>query len=353
MNLQDKKAFIINCVFFVLLAGIVLFVLRELLPMFAPFVIGLVVAAVLSPLIHWISEKTKIKQNLISIAVLLVFFGLVAALLGYFGVRVVSVVKDMASRLPSLYTQVIEPEMSLLFQKIMESFPDHEEYIYMLFQSLESSIQDGIMKISTALISLGAAGIVGFPALVIQIVFTVIFSFFLTVDYDRMMNFILRQFKEERRQMLVDIGHSARIVIFKILRVYALMMTITFVELYIGFTILKIPMALLLAFLVAIVDILPILGTGTVLIPWGIILLVLGKTVLGAGILFLYLFITVVRQSLEPRVIGQQVGLHPIVTLLCIFAGAQLIGVLGIFTFPVIATIIKKMNDEGTIHLIK
>ena len=73
MDLQGRKAFIINCIYFVLLAGIVFFVLKELLPMFAPFAIGLVVAATLSPLIRWISEKTKIRKNLVAILVLLVF----------------------------------------------------------------------------------------------------------------------------------------------------------------------------------------------------------------------------------------------------------------------------------------
>lgn len=153
--------------------------------------------------------------------------------------------------------------------------------------------------------------------------------------------------------MITEIASSARTVVWKILRVYALMMTITFVELYIGFSLLKFPMPMLLGFLVAIVDILPVLGTGTVLIPWAMILCILGKSGLGAGVFVLYLVITVVRQTLEPKVIGQQVGLHPVVTLLCIFAGAQLIGILGIFTFPVIATMIKKMNDEGTIRVFR
>ena len=88
-------------------------------------------------------------------------------------------------------------------------------------------------------------------------------------------------------------------------------MTITFLELYAGFTILRIPMAAPTAFLVAVVDILPVLGTGTVLIPWGLLMLILGDTSLGVGILVLYLIITVVRQSLEPKIIGSQVGASP------------------------------------------
>ena len=103
----------------------------------------------------------------------------------------------------------------------------------------------------------------------------------------------------------------------------------------------------------AIVDILPVLGTGTVLIPWGLISCFLGTVGQGVGILILYLIITAVRQFLEPKIIGQQVGLHPIVTLICIFAGGKVMGIWGIFLFPVMATVLKKMNDEGSIHLWK
>ena len=209
------------------------------------------------------------------------------------------------------------------------------------------------MDLSGVIVSMVASWIMGFPGFLIQLIFTVISSFFFTLDYETVVAFILRQFQPETQAMVVEVVSSAKIVTWKILRVYALLMTITFLELYAGFTILRIPMAAPTAFLVAVVDILPVLGTGTVLIPWGLLMLILGDTSLGVGILVLYLIITVVRQSLEPKIIGSQVGLHPIITLLCIFAGAQLIGVVGIFAFPVMATIIKKMNDDGTIHFFR
>ena len=124
-------------------------------------------------------------------------------------------------------------------------------------------------------------------------------------------------------------------------------------ELSLGFSILSIPNAILLGVVVAIVDIMPILGTGAILIPWSIIGFVLGNTKIGVGMLIMYLIITAVRQALEPRVVGQQIGLHPVVTLICMFVGVQLLGIIGLFMFPIIVTILKKMNDEGTIHLFK
>ena len=349
---EKRRAFVISFIYFALLAGIVLFLLRNFLPMFAPFLIGFLLASLLSPLIRLVSDKWKLKRSLVAVVSLLLCYLVVFTLIWFFGSRFIHFIQDQAGKLPEYYNNFLEPELVMLSDKVLASFPDSREIVESLLASLENSMQAAIMEISGVVIGLGASWIVGFPAFLIQLIFTVISSFFFTLDYDTVIQFILRQFKPESRAMLVEVVTSAKTVIWKILRVYALLMTITFLELYVGFSVLKIPMASLLAFLVAIVDILPVLGTGTVLIPWGLILLILGNTYLGIGILLLYLIITVVRQTLEPKIIGSQVGLHPIVTLLCIFAGAQLIGVIGIFAFPVIATIIKKMNDDGTIHVI-
>lgn len=352
-RMEGRKRFITNFIYFIILGGIFLFVMKRFVPMFFPFILGLAVAAVLSPLIGKLCEKTGGKRALVSIVVLLVFYGLLVLAALFSASHVVTFIQNLAGKLPQFYVEVIEPELGILFERIVVSFPEYQDWVSQMSASLENALQSGIMTVSGTLIGWGASWIVGFPAILVQTIFTIISSFFFTIDYDRIWDFVLRQFKEEQRKMIAETAAGARTTIWKILRVYALMMTITFAELYLGFVLLKIPMPLLLAFLVAVVDILPVLGTGTVLIPWALILCIIGKTRLGVGIFVLYVIITIVRQTLEPKVIGQQVGLHPIVTLLCIFAGAQLIGVLGIFTFPVIATIVKKMNDEGTIHLIK
>jgi predicted PurR-regulated permease PerM len=97
----------------------------------------------------------------------------------------------------------------------------------------------------------------------------------------------------------------------------------------------------------------PILGTGAVLLPWSVIAFIIGNTKIGMGMLILYVVITVVRQILEPKIVGQQIGLYPIVTLILMYVGAQLMGVLGLLILPIMATILIKLNKEGSIHLFK
>lgn len=130
-------------------------------------------------------------------------------------------------------------------------------------------------------------------------------------------------------------------------------MALTFAELSVGFLILGVPMGFTAACLITLVDILPVLGTGTVLLPWAFIAWTTGSRSLGIGLVCLYLLITVVRQSLEPKVVGLQMGLPPAAALLCMFVGGKVLGLPGIFLFPIGATVLFKLSGDGTIQLFK
>ena len=118
--------------------------------------------------------------------------------------------------------------------------------------------------------------------------------------------------------------------IVKFIKAYSAIISITFIELSVGFWILRIPNPFLLGAMIAIIDILPILGTGAVLIPWAIIALVLGQTKIGIGMFVLYIIITAVRQAIEPKIVGEQIGLHPIMTLILMYVGSTAYGRTGI-----------------------
>ena len=123
-------------------------------------------------------------------------------------------------------------------------------------------------------------------------------------------------------------------------------MLLTFTELSILFTVFGIEHAVLKASVIALLDILPILGTGGIMIPWGIISLVLGYTKLGIQLLIIYIIVTVVRNYMEPKIVGTQLGLHPIITLVSMFIGLRLFGFLGRFGLPVGISFLWKQKIE-------
>ena len=124
-------------------------------------------------------------------------------------------------------------------------------------------------------------------------------------------------------------------------------------ELALGLTVIGVDCSLLIAFLISVFDVLPVLGTGGIMIPWTILTALQGNYPLSAGLLTVYLIITVIRNIIEPKIVGSQIGLHPVVTLSSMFVGAQLFGVLGLFGFPIGLSLLRHLNDNGTLRVYK
>lgn len=353
MNLEKRKAFILNVIYVVVILGLGYIVIKYLLPLLMPFIIGLLIAVVFRKLIDYIEKKTHIKRTFVAIIILLFLYGILVFILSVIGSKLFTFIKDVFGQLPDLYKYTIEPALEDLTNNFMEQFPDLKPYIEEFILNISDTIFSYIKNASASVIST-FTGIAGrLPSLLIKLIFTIVSSFFFTIDYYKISDFVMRQFKEEHREMVLNLKDKGLGTIAKFIKAYSAIISITFFELSIGFWILKIPNPFLFGAIIAFIDILPILGTGAVLLPWSLIALILGNTKMGIGMLVLYVIITVVRQAIEPKIVGQQIGLHPIITLILMFVGAQLMGVLGLLLLPVIATIIKTLNDEGTINLFK
>ena len=140
-------------------------------------------------------------------------------------------------------------------------------------------------------------------------------------------------------------------------RAYGLIMLITFGELFLGFSVLtllgimKNPNYVWIAALIAIFDIMPVAGSGGILVPWALISLVLGKYPQAIGLIVIYVIITVLRQYIEPKIVGDTLGVHPLITLMGLFFGLKLFGFLGMFIVPLTVMTLKAFNDTGRIHL--
>ena len=134
-------------------------------------------------------------------------------------------------------------------------------------------------------------------------------------------------------------------------RSYALILLITFGEIALGLTIVGVKHAAGIAVAIAIFDILPVVGSGLVLLPWTIVTLISGNLAQGIGLGVIYVVVIVVRQIMEPKIVGDRVGLHPIVTLLSMVLGVYLFGGIGLLGLPITVALIHALNKQGAIHL--
>ena len=108
-----------------------------------------------------------------------------------------------------------------------------------------------------------------------------------------------------------------------------------------------------ISLITAIVDILPVLGTGTILVPWGVWSLLTGNIGFGIGILVVYAIITVIRQIIEPKLVASQLGLPAYVTITAMYIGTRLFGFIGLFLLPISIMVLKVLNDDGIIHIFR
>lgn len=174
------------------------------------------------------------------------------------------------------------------------------------------------------------------------VVFTAFFvCFFMLKDKDIIVSFLKNNLSNKFYASLISAKKTTFSVAAKYLKAQLLMIFTTFLLLLTGFFILNVEYTLLLAFLVSLVDAVPILGTGTILIPWAVISLLSKNSALGWGLLSLYGVCTLTRQIAEPKIIGSKLGIHPLISIISIYTGMQLFGLWGLVIGPLFAVLIK------------
>ena len=177
----------------------------------------------------------------------------------------------------------------------------------------------------------------GFPSFLLFVLVMLISSFYFCTDLDGIHRGIMRALPNCVSDKLPSVKKRVIYTALKYLRAYILIFLMTLGELLVGFCVLGVEYALLLALVVAVIDILPVFGVGSVLIPWSAVMLISGNYYHGIGLLIIYACITVIRQIAEPKVVGGSIGLHPLLTLVAMYAGFKLLGIVGMILGPVIA----------------
>ncbi len=355
MEIEKKRNFIINFLFYLIWIILGLFVLKYLLPLLMPFVVAFLIAFSLRKPIRFLQERLRLPGKLAAVVMVLVFYCTIGLLLTLLSFRLFWSMKEMIIQLPSLYTSQFEPLMQQIV-KWLETLnlnfdPQWSTMLEEIFIQFSDAFGNLISNFSMGALSWVSGAAVSVPGQVLSVFLTIISSFFIAVDYDRITSFFVRQLNDTHSRLLLEIRDYIVGTLFLCIRSYALIMTITFFELSIGLSLLKIENAILIALLIAIFDILPVLGTGGIMIPWVGIVFLQGNYSLALGLLVVYLVITVIRNIIEPKIVGAQLGLHPVLTLVSMFVGANYFGFLGMFGFPILLSLLKDLNDKGIIRL--
>lgn len=352
---KRKERFIVNVIFYGFIGILIFAGAKYLLPVLMPFFMGLLVALLLQPPVRMLSEGRPQLKRVISLALCTLFYLLCGYLLVNFGVQIFQKAGDMIARIPALYETQIVPAMWILYEKIQDfAFsidPSLVQEINKLFNDLVQNTRLYITEFSMKGVSLLTNTLTVIPGFFLKVLLTIISSFFLMADFDNIVSMCKKMIPKKRRETVETTTGYIKSIIGKYIKSYSLIFGITFLELSIGFTILGISNSFLIGLCVAIFDILPILGTGGVLIPWSIISLIWGNKFLAIGLIVLYMVVVVVRNIIEPRIVGKQIGLHPLVTLVVMFVGLKFFGIIGLFGFPIALSVFVNLDRNNIIHI--
>lgn len=339
MEIENKKKFLINFAYISVCGILIFLVCKFLIGYLLPFIIATVIAFLMQKPADFLSRKTRFKKGRIAaflsvLIYLIVVFSVVFSL--YKGTVFLM---GFTEKLPEFLNKisVFLNQIQIKFSTII---PENYKIALGVFwenfvSSFSGKLGGFISKILTNIAK-------NTPSFLFSSVIALVASCYIAKDYNILVNFVKELCGKARTENIKKIKEILFNSVFKLLKGYLILMLLTFLELLIGLMFLRVKNAVLIALLVSFVDILPVIGLGTVLIPWAVISALSNNVGFAVGLAVLYISSVIIRNFLEPKIIGTQIGINPLFTLLAIFVGLKTLGVFGLFLFPIALIVIIK-----------
>lgn len=313
-----------------------------------PFILAILIAVLIEPVVVFFETKAKLKRGL-SVAISLVL--VVGGFIYIVSLLISKVIHEISGMTPQIITYsdtIVQKSMATISDfrvfylrmdlpiEVQNAIQDNLQNAIIVFKQILESIVNSLAKLLTAL-----------PGMLVFILIATVATFFIIKDRAILRTFFLQfippDARGKTRSVITELFNS----FVGFLKAYGILITITMITTMIGLKILGVKYVLTIGIVTGLLDILPILGPGTLFVPWIIWEFIIGNTGLAVGLLVLYGTISIVRQFLEPKIIGDNIGLHPLATLISLYVGLKLGGIVGMILGPVTIVIIMSCFRAG------
>ncbi len=315
-----------------------------------PFAIAFVLAELVDPVVVVMSKKGRLPRSVAVGLVLIVLLGLVATGLTATIARLVQEIQLVITQLPYLYAVGLDlaARLSEQFGAFHATLPASVQQILATnLASLQKTLSTNLPSVAT---TMGAFS--GLPALLTNLLIAVVATFFISRDRRQIYDFLLTLFpvvwRPKVRQIKVEVWTS----VIGFAKAQFFLISLTMIQTVIGLSLIKSEYALLMGVVVGVADVLPLLGPAAVYLPWIAYSFLFGSKVFGIKLLVLWVIVAAVRQVLEPKLVGDQLGLHPLAILLSVYLGFQFFGALGFVVGPLMAILLKAVVRSGLLPAI-
>ncbi|MCI9670256.1 MAG: sporulation integral membrane protein YtvI [Lawsonibacter sp.] len=323
---------------------------RPLLSLFAPFLLALIAAAALNPLVKKLQRLLGWNRQVLTLLLLFLIFGLLGgglALLVYAAAgQLVSLVQNWGGLLDSL--QAVMDQLEALFARLLTLVPPQVNEIV---ENAKDSLFQWLSEAAPA--ALGNLGLeageraMGLPAFLVALVIFIMATFLLTADYPYLRSRYVQHLDEGLLRFLGQLRTTALGAFGGYVKAEFLLSVGVFFILLAGFFLIRQPYGLLLSLGLAVMDFIPIIGAGTVMVPWAFVALFTGDFTAAVELMAIWGVIALFRRVMEPKFVGDQTGLSPILSLVSIYVGMKLAGVLGMVFGPVVLLVVLNLAGMG------
>ena len=320
------------------------------LSLFAPFILAGFCAAGMAPAVRWFHKKLGLPRKFLTLALLLLVLGGLGGIiwgLCSVGMReLVSLAGNWEGMVASLQGMV--NTLSTTFARAMDHLPvSAQQTADSLMNQLFDWLETVFPRFLSAAVDWAKNVAMGLPSFAVALVVFVMACYFLTADYPHLRASFADRLPEGPRFFLSLVKKAASAGFGGYLKAQLIMSAVVFFILLAGFLLIRQPYALLLALALAVLDFIPILGSGTAMVPWAVIDLFTGQLRHGVGLMVVWGVVALFRQVAEPKILGGQTGLPPILSLISVYVGMRLAGVPGMILGPVLCLVVLNVCRSG------
>ncbi|WP_049662271.1 sporulation integral membrane protein YtvI [Bacillus sp. FJAT-27231] len=318
-----------------------------LIPYSLPFLLALITAILLENSVKWFMMRFKWPRFRAVLATFILYLLFIALFVWFIVKLVIDQAVTLAEKGP--------PFANDFYKESLKGFIDQSQQYFKslpvdVFQSFEKTIENTLQSVTSMLQGIvewlfGLAAAI--PGFLIEFLVYLIAVFLFSLELSRLRIKTERHLRETTKEKLYLITAQLNRAGIGFIKAQIFLSIVTFMMAFIGLAILKVPYALLLSILIVFVDILPILGTGSVLVPWAIFCFFQENQFLGFGLIVLFIVITVVRRILEPKVFSSNMGISPLAALISLFIGFKLLGFIGFFVGPAVVIVYDTLREAG------
>lgn len=328
------------------LAGIVILFISYSLPL----VLALLTALLLEPVVQMIQRSGKVSRGVSVTISLLLFFAAFGLSVYWIGTKLVVQGVELAHRLPGFLSGLFEmaEKYVIVWQDYFASLP--AETISTI-QQLINAVEGSVISTASALTKSILSAVAQLPGLLIVFLVYVVALVLISLDLPRIRSGFMNLFSDSAREKVQLVLNQLNRATIGFLRAQIFLSLMTYVLTLLGLLILDVQYAVVIAFIIMLVDILPILGTGTFIVPWAVYSFLTDDHRLGVGLLVLYLVITVIRRTIEPKVLGQSLGISALAALASLYIGFQILGFIGLILGPAVVITVEALRNAGFLKM--